>query len=1016
LLSNLVAFFQVHKVTGGDLQPSSTPIIREKTFPSLYFMGEPAGDNVTLRYVFLDNGFWNVTFLLSNRNYTLEFPLDKLELNVSLYSNATHIAYYFDGTTYSFWVYFNFAVHQNKVKITITGNTSKPTTLKIKMNPKNTKYYNEALHQFWSCVLDNDGKLLEGVGFDWSDVKGIDWGFDENSNILRFNVTKNFSIDPSVVSTSASAAATYLPFQRKSFYANGRFWVFYSDGSNIVYRTSTDGTSWTDATTVASASAGSYFSIWFDGTYIHYARTLSGLYYRRGTPNSDGSITWSASEQSVPTTYGSPSTPFVSVDSDGYAWIGYQDKAAALQIFPYVTKSGNNDGTWGSTPSGFPYQLSTTASMGWRIIVIPLTAGKMLVLYAYTTTVKARAWDGSNWLSEVSTSSSISDGRFYSATAQGDDVHLTFLTSAYDIIYTKYVYSSNSFTSETTLVSGATSTSAPVISRDPSTNNLYIFAVTKTTDTPSGWTANHIYYNKYDGASWSGWTDWIDETTETLTDSDRLTCFYEAEGNYVGLAYLTKTSSPYNVKFDYLTITTNVIGTSTDYYAVSFPPQRKSFYANGRFWVFYGNGTDMICATSTDGTSWTLNTVRSIVSNAYFSVWFDGTYLHYVARADYTLYYRRGTPNADGTITWSTSEQTVYVGSESDYYDLPSISVDSNGYAFIGARYCNTSGNYPSVLRNSFNDGSWQTAEEHILSSTDGYWMVEPVPLTNGKMYVVYCANGLFPRGKLWSGSWGTEETDLGDYAIQNGYSFTAVAEGDDVHFIYNRDGTNQFRYNKRTYGVGWGTNDVLVQDNLETESSPALSIDTSTGNLYCFWVKTDTDHVYYKKCVDGTWDANPTDWIDESTDEIPFGASLNSFYKSYEGYVGLAYCTKTSSPYNVKFNYLSIAPPPVPEYDYVDVQSNVDGVDDIGTHSNFTAQKHTDGVYDVLTEELVSEVYDSTEDYVDQQSNVDGQPDKGTHSNFTELQYTNGQYRRNRVAVRMVRLQQLRRHLQWVG
>ena len=997
LLSNLVAFFQVHKVTGGDLQPSSTPIIREKTFPSLYFMGEPAGDNVTLRYVFLDNGFWNVTFLLSNRNYTLEFPLDKLELNVALYSNATHIAYYFNGTaggtTYSFWVYFNFAVHQSKVKITITGNASKPTTLQIKMNPKNTKYYNEALHQFWSCVLDNNGKLLEGVGFDWSDVKGITWSFDNEKNILTFNVTENFSIDPSVVGTSSTEYATSHPFQRKSFYANGRFWVFYSDGTDMVYRTSTDGTSWTDATTVASASAGSYFSIWFDGTYIHYARTLSGLYYRRGTPNSDGSITWSAPGQNVPTTLGSPTQPFVSVDSDGYAWISYRDQEG-LNVYPYVTKSGNNDGTWGDTPSGFPYQLSTTASIEWSASVIPLTAGKMLVLYANAgDTVKARAWNGSNWLSEVSTSSSIDSGRDHSEAVQGDDVHLTFLTSANDIVYTKYIYSSNSFTSETTLVSGATDTSAPVISRDPSTNYLYVFATTKTTDSPSGWTEDHIYYNKYDGASWSGWTDWIDETTEGLADSDRLTCFYEADGNYVGLVYVTKVVSPYNVKFAYLTITTNVIGTSTDYYAVSFPPQRKSFYANGRFWVFYGNGTDMICATSTDGTSWTLNTVRSIVGNAYFSVWFDGTYLHYVARADYTLYYRRGTPNADGTITWSTSEQTVDVGSENDYYDLPSISVDSNGYAFIGARYCNTSGNYPSVLRNSFNNGSWQTAEEHILSSTDGYWIVEPVPLTNGKMYVVYCANGLFPRGKLWSGSWGTEETDLSDYAIQNGYSFTAVAEGDDVHFIYNRNETNQFRYNKRTYGVGWGTNDVLVQDNLETESSPALSIDTSTGNLYCFWVKTDTDHVYYKKCVDGTWDANPTDWIDESTDEIPFGASLNSFYKSYEGYVGLAYCTKTSSPYNVKFNYLSIAPPPVPEYDYVDVQSNVDGVDDIGTHSNFTAQKHTDGVYDVLTEESVSEVSDSTEDYVDQQSNVDGQPDKGTHSNFTELQYTNGQF-----------------------
>jgi len=39
-------------------------------------------------------------------------------------------------------------------------------------------------------------------------------------------------------------------------------------------------------------------------------------------------------------------------------------------------------------------------------------------------------------------------------------------------------------------------------------------------------------------------------------------------------------------------------------------------------------------------------------------------------------------------------------------------------------------------------------------------------------------------------------------------------------------------------------------------------------------------------------------------------------------------------------------------EYDYVDQTSNVDGVADIGTHSNFTAMKYgPDGIYDTLTE-----------------------------------------------------------------
>jgi hypothetical protein len=115
-------------------------------------------------------------------------------------------------------------------------------------------------------------------------------------------------------------------------------------------------------------------------------------------------------------------------------------------------------------------------------------------------------------------------------------------------------------------VAGATSTSAPVISIDTSTNDLYVFAATKTTGTPSGWTANHIYYIKYTASTgqWGSWTDWINESSEQLTSADVLTCFYQAYGNYVGLEYETKTASPYNVKFAYLSLVVAVTVTVTD--------------------------------------------------------------------------------------------------------------------------------------------------------------------------------------------------------------------------------------------------------------------------------------------------------------------------------------------------------------------------------------------------------------------------------------------------------------------
>ena len=56
-----------------------------------------------------------------------------------------------------------------------------------------------------------------------------------------------------VASGLTISTATASTHQRKSFYANGRYWVFYSDATNMVYKTSADGISWSSATSVRAA-------------------------------------------------------------------------------------------------------------------------------------------------------------------------------------------------------------------------------------------------------------------------------------------------------------------------------------------------------------------------------------------------------------------------------------------------------------------------------------------------------------------------------------------------------------------------------------------------------------------------------------------------------------------------------------------------------------------------------------------------------------------------------------------
>lgn len=356
--------------------------------------------------------------------------------------------------------------------------------------------------------------------------------------------------------------------------------------------------------------------------------------------------------------------------------------------------------------------------------------------------------------------------------------------------------------------------------------------------------------------------------------------------------------------------TPSTVATSTTGYTVSYANSRKGFGANTRSWAYYSDGTNLVYKSTTDPTDWSAGatTIRACTTGYHFAIWFDGAYVHYVAFYSNDLFYGRGTPNSNGTTTWSAAEQLVYDGTATENYDSPTITVDSSGYAWIGVTCLHLSGYwYPYALKNANNDGTWSTDFSTQLSTTSrSTWKVSVVSLTSQKVYVIYAYDNSASRGILYDGGWGSEESDLTDYNVNAAYQHCAIANGDDVHFVYNRRTTYQIRYNMRTYGVGWGANDVLVQDSMSNYISPALSINTATGDLCCFWTTLPTaKHVFYKNCTGGTWDVNPTDWIDESTDGIDYAFRLSSWYRDYDGKIGLLYVTKTSSPYHIKFAYL---------------------------------------------------------------------------------------------------------------
>ncbi len=368
-------------------------------------------------------------------------------------------------------------------------------------------------------------------------------------------------------------------------------------------------------------------------------------------------------------------------------------------------------------------------------------------------------------------------------------------------------------------------------------------------------------------------------------------------------------------KGETLFVDPSIVATSTNEDAVADGFQRKGFYAEGLFWAFYNRDlTDAGWEFSSDGTTWTgaFTSIGYTLRGHDFSICFDGTYIHY-ARWDasiHDLFYRRGTPVNDGTITWSADEQLIHAGISISTYKYPCITVDTDGYAWIGVLDTTGADDLPAVLKNANVDGTWTLDFAYELSAVDdSNWRACPVPLTDGKVYVIYCRNYQAPLGNLWNGAaWVGEENNLADYNIYLGYGFSAVALGNNVHFVYNRHDTYQIRHNERVWGVGWNASDVLVQTAVNWHCGPALSVDPSDNELYCFWTHNTPDHVYYKKYSGGAW-GSLVDWIDESTDDIKNDHLISSFYMDYGGYIGLLYLTKLASPYNVKFGFLTMPP-----------------------------------------------------------------------------------------------------------
>jgi hypothetical protein len=286
----------------------------------------------------------------------------------------------------------------------------------------------------------------------------------------------------------------------------------------------------------------------------------------------------------------------------------------------------------------------------------------------------------------------------------------------------------------------------------------------------------------------------------------------------------------------------------------------------GLWWVFYvkdcTGGNYFWYKTSSDRIHWSaaIQIVTTARPTEIFNtgIWFDGTYLYYVAcdgfnvsSQSWNIWYRRGIPNSNGTITWDAAEQTVTCDDGPAFSYVVWVFTDTNNCAWIaegrGSSYC-------SLLQNANSGaggGVWSTAQHktQVANRLGG------VPIGNG--YVVMFWTDLSTpvhKFKLWNGaSWGATVTDTSGNVDYDGISFSCVSTANNqVHMVFINT-SNQLVYtiydapsNSITYesvivGAAPTTNATIATDSNGADTN----VFYGQGNYICFFKRRLSDGAY---------------------------------------------------------------------------------------------------------------------------------------------------------------------------
>lgn len=318
-----------------------------------------------------------------------------------------------------------------------------------------------------------------------------------------------------------------------SFYAEGRYWIFYDLNipNRILYTSSTDGVTWNAGTEILSGMPELHRDIYYDGQYVHIVcfdaiGENMGVKYRKGDPNPDGTISWLADWDVAVEGVGEqfPLFPRIVV-IEGYPWLIYSlTDYGTMEAYLYALPSTTNDGTF--TASGFGTQIGPTLSDDYGYIdAVYMGSGVVSVVFSTGTQVLQRTYDGATWLSQV-TISSTSNVYYLDLKYAGDGKTMTLYSDGSNVNYALYDLASNSIVDSGILSNLDFDDNAFGLSYDWDTGDLYAFGYDRTTETK-------ILKQTYSGGSWSGTTEWITIPADYDNYQGKI---YPSDMGYIGMA------------------------------------------------------------------------------------------------------------------------------------------------------------------------------------------------------------------------------------------------------------------------------------------------------------------------------------------------------------------------------------------------------------------------------------------------------------------------------------------------